>query len=262
MRVELLGPLRVVTVEGTADIRAPQQRVLIASLAVHVGCVVHSERLATALWGDPPPARWRQVLPPLIRRLRVSLGADDGRILTSSPGYRLDVEPRRIDIWAFDALRKDGLAAALADDWEQASRILTQAETLWRGTPFADIESAELRDAWQEYLEDQYLDVRETRLEADVRLSLRTARSAVADLRKMVAADPASERLRWLLMLALQRSGKQADAQAAFRDAWTYSTSELASLRGPELQSLNRRIIAADPGLLSVPFKDTTPPAT
>ncbi|HXC84648.1 MAG TPA: hypothetical protein VNV62_22595, partial [Trebonia sp.] len=76
MRVELLGPLRVVTVEGTADIRAPQQRVLIALLAVHVGCVVRSERLATVIWGDPPPARWRQVLPPLIRRLRVSLGAD------------------------------------------------------------------------------------------------------------------------------------------------------------------------------------------
>jgi DNA-binding SARP family transcriptional activator len=262
MRVGLLGPLKVDIVEGPADVRAPQQRVLIATLAVHVGCVVHSEQLATAIWGDPPPARWRQALPPLIRRLRVSLGADDGRILTSSPGYRLDVEPRRIDIWAFDALRKDGLAAALADDWEQASRILTEAENLWRGTPFGDIESAELRDAWQQYLEDQYRDVRETRLEADVRLSLRTARSAVAELRKMVAADPASERLRWLLMLALQRSGKQADAQAAFRDAWAYSTSELASRPGPALQSLNRRIIAADPDLLSLPFKDTTPPAT
>ena len=262
MRVGLLGPLKVITVEGTADIRAPQQRVLIATLAVHVGSVVHSEQLAAAIWGDPPPARWRQALPPLIRRLRVSLGAEDALIVTSSPGYRLDVEPRRVDIWTFDALRKDGLAAALADDWEQASRILTEAEKLWRGTPFADIESAELRDAWHQYLEDQYRDVRETRLEADVRLSLRTARSAVPDLRKMVAADPASERLRWLLMLALQRSAKQADAQAAFRDAWAYSTSELASRPGPALQSLNARIIAADPGLLSVPFIDSTPPAT
>ena len=123
MRVGLLGPLRVVTVEGTADIRAPQQPVLIANLAVHVGMVVYSEQLAAAIWGDPPPARWRQALPPLrIRRLRVSLGAEDALIVTSSPGYRLDVEPRRVDIWGFDALRKDGLAAALADDWEQASQ--------------------------------------------------------------------------------------------------------------------------------------------
>ena len=253
VQIGLLGSLRVVTVTGTKDIRAPQQRVLISALAVHVGRTVHSEQLARAIWGDPLPPRWRKALPPLIRRLRLALGADDDRILTSSPGYRLDVEPQRIDMWKFDKLGKQGMAAALADDWGHASRALTEAESLWRGTPFADVESAELRE-WQQHFEGYYCDVRETRLEADVRLSLRTARSAVTDLRRMVAADPANDHLRWLLILALHRSGKRADAQAAFRAAWQYSVNELGIHPGPELQRLNGSIIAGDLGLLSEPF--------
>jgi DNA-binding SARP family transcriptional activator len=256
MQIGLLGSLRVVTVTGTeAEITAPQQRVLIAALAVHVGRAVRAGQLAAAVWGDPPPARWRHALPPLIRRLRVALGTDGGRILTSRPGYRLDIEPQRIDIWEFDELRKDGLAATVEGDWGRAFKILTAAESLWRGAPFADIESVQLLE-WQEHLEHHHRDVRQARLEAEVRLSLLTARSALRDLKKVLTGDPASEHLRWLLMLALYRSGKQAEAQAEFRDAWQHSASELGVRPGPALQALNGRIIAGDPGLLSEPFSD------
>ena len=256
MQIGLLGSLRVVTVSGTvADITAPQPRVLIAALAVHAGRVVHSAQLAAAVWGDPPPARWPQMLPPLVRRLRVALGMDESRILTTRPGYRLDLEPERVDIWKFEELRRNGLAAAVDGDWGRAFKFLTAAETLWRGGPFTDIKSAELRE-WRERLEDHYRDVQQARLDADVRVSLLTARTTLPNLKKQVTRDPASDHLRWLLMLALYRSGKQAEAQAAFRDAWQYSASELGVRPGPALQSLNERIIAGDPRLLSEPFAD------
>lgn len=259
MQICLLGSLRVTTVDGRVEITAGQQRVLLARLAVEAGRMVECEQLAMAIWGDPLPAQWRQMLRTLVRRLRVVLGTDGRRIITKSPGYLLDTEPRNVDLWAFDALRREGLAATQDGDWHRVSQALGKAETLRRGMSFADTESAVLREAQRDF-EARWLEVRKARLEADVRLCLRSARVAVPDLRQIAASDPVDEHVRWLLTLALYRAGRRADAQTAFRDAWDYYADEFATEPGHALKVLNQRVIDGDRSLLSEPFQD--PPAT
>lgn len=189
MRIGLLGPLKVTTEDGTAEITAPNQRRMLAELAVHAGNVVHVEQLAVIIWGEPLPARWRQDLPPLAYRLRDKLGADRRKLVRKDPGYLLDIDPQNVDLWVFDALHKEGMAAAQACDWREASRILTEAMNLWRGIPFADAESEGLLDIQRDF-EYQRRAILETCAEADVRLSRHTARSAIRGLRKMAADDP------------------------------------------------------------------------
>jgi DNA-binding SARP family transcriptional activator len=250
MQVSFLGSLRVAGQGGVTQIRAPQQRTLLVSLAVRAGGVVSMDMLAEAIWGSGTlPNSWLDTLRNLVRRLRATLGPDSCRIVTSSPGYLLDVSPDDVDMLAFEARHKSGLAAARDGDWQLTSDTLTEAVALWRGTPFMDVPSALLRDTYLPYLEDQLMDVQEARIEAAMRLANGTSCGMVPGLRQLVAQYPAHERFRWLLMLALIRSGRKADALAAYRNAWSFSTLELGVEPGQALKSLNRRILAGDESL-------------
>ena len=253
MQVSFLGSLRVTGQDGTLQIRAPQQRILLVSLSAQAGCVVPRDMLAEAIWGSSMlPNSWQDTLRNLVRRLRVVLGADSARIATSSPGYLLDASPDDVDMLAFEAKHTSGLAAARSGDWRRTSDTLTTAVSLWRGTPFTDVPSALLRDTHLPYLEDQLMDVQETRVEAAMRLAAGSAGGMVPGLRQLVSQYPAHERFRWLLMLALVRSGRKADALAAFRSAWDFSTSELGVQPGQALRDLNKRILAGDESLADV----------
>jgi DNA-binding SARP family transcriptional activator len=251
VQVGLLGSLYVTGDNETVQIRAAQQRILVAALATEAGSVVPVDVLAEAIWGNRLPGSWRDTLRNLVRRLRANLGPQACMVVTRSPGYQLDVSPQDVDMLAFVALRKAGLGAARRGDWEQAADTLARGEGLWRGTPFLNVPSALLSDAHVHYLEEQLLDVRETRIEADIRLAPpRAAAAVVPDLQRLVGQHPERESVRYLLMLALFRTGRQAQAQAAFHDAWAYSTSELGVQPGHALRDLNERIISGDQSLL------------
>jgi DNA-binding SARP family transcriptional activator len=250
MQVSFLGSLRVTGQDGLTQVCAPQQRTILVSLAVQAGGVVSMDMLAEAIWGSGTlPSSWRDTLRNLVRRLRATLGADSSRIVTSFPGYFLNVRSDDIDMLAFEGMHKSGLAAARNGDWLLAADTLTAAAALWRGPPFTDVPSVLLRDTHLPYLEDQLVEVQVTRIEAALRLATGASGGVVPGLRQMVAQYPAHERFRWLLMLALIRSGRKADALAAYRSAWDFSISELGVEPGQALKDLNMRILADDESL-------------
>jgi DNA-binding SARP family transcriptional activator len=250
MWICLLGPLRI-TNEGTlVRVTAAKQRSLLAALAVRAGDVVSADSLAEAIWDSAPPVSWQVTLRNYVKRLRNALGADAGsRVFTSPPGYVLQANRSEIDLLAFEELARAGLAAATAGNWLQASVKLSAAEALWQGTPFADIPSQKIRDEQVPYLEELRLAALETRIDAQIRLSQFAAADVIPELRRLTARHPARERLRGLLMLALYRTGRQADALTVFRETWQFSVNELGVEPGPGIKDLHQRILAADPGL-------------
>jgi DNA-binding SARP family transcriptional activator len=250
MQVGFLGLLLVSGDNGTARIRAAQQRALLVALAIQAGDMVPADVLAEVLWGAAPPNSWRETLRNLIRRLRAALGADCVRIVRSSPGYLLDIGPVDVDMHAFESLHKTGMIAAQASNWKLAAGTLTEALALWRGAPFTDVPSAMLRDTHLPCLQDRLLDVQVTRIEAVMRQATGASGGMIPDLRRLVAEHANNERFRWLLMLALVRSGRKAEALTVFRHAWDYSTSELGVEPGHSLRQLNQRMLADDESLL------------
>ena len=236
MRIGLLGPLDVSSQGAEIRIQAALQRSLLAALAVRAGDVVPVDSLAKAIWDARLPATWAVTLRNYVRRLRLAFGPDNqDRIVTRPPGYQLRVDRGDIDIFAFENFRKAGMAAARAADWRLASAKFCEAESLWRGTPFADIPSRPITDAHVPYLQEARLTVQEARLAADLRISPLNAGSIAPELQRLSVSHPTREHLRLLLMLALYRSGRQSDALAAYREAWQFSTSELGTEpgRGP-----------------------------
>lgn len=260
MRIELLGPLVITTTENEhLRVAAGKQRSLLAALAVQARDVVPSATLAEAVWDGGPPGSWEVTLRNYVRRLRLALGQEvGGRITTNPPGYLLKADSYELDLLEFEARRKEGLAAAAAANWPQAAARLSEAEALWRGTPFADIPSRTVRDTHLPYLHEARLAVLAMRIEADLRLS--RAADVIPELQRLTSQHPEQERFRAQLMLALYRCGRQADALAAFRAARQFSVHELGLAPGRELTDLHQRVIEADEGLLR-PGTGTTPPA-
>ncbi len=252
MWIGLLGPLCVRTRDGAVRVPAAKQRVLLAALAVHARNVVAVESLAAAIWDASPPASWEATLRNYVRRLRVILGAAaEGRIISSPPGYLLQADDKEIDLLAFEVLRKAGLGAARAGQCQLAAARLSEADGLWRGTPFADVPSRQLRDAHVPFLEEARLDVLEAWIDADLQLCSRHASDVIPELRRLTSRHPERERFTALLMLALYRSGRPAEALAVYRDARHYSVSEHGLDPGPELTGLHQRILTADQSLLA-----------
>jgi DNA-binding SARP family transcriptional activator len=250
MRIGLLGPLDVSSQGAEIRIQAALQRSLLAALAVRAGDVVPVDSLAKAIWDARPPATWTVTLRNYVRRLRLAFGPDNqDRIVTRPPGYLLRVDRGDIDLFAFENFRKAGMAAARAADWRLASAKFGEAESLWRGTPFADVPSRPITDTHVPYLQEARLAVQEARLHADLQLSPLNAASVAPELQRLAMLHPAREHLRLLLMLALYRSGRQSDALAAYREAWQFSTSELGTEPGPALKAMHQRMLAGDPGL-------------
>lgn len=259
MWIGLLGQLCIHTQDGPVRVSAAKQRALLAALAVRAGSVVTVESLAEAIWDSNPPASWEVTVRNYVRRLRIILGAAaEGRIVTSPPGYLLHAEDEEIDLLAFEVLRKAGLAAARVGQWQSAAERLSEADALWRGTPFADIPSRALRDAHLPFLEEARLDLLEARIEADLRLSARHAAGVIPELRRLTTQHPERERFAALLMLALYRTGRQAEALAVYRHARQFSITEHGLEPGPELTDMHQRILTADQSLLSRPMNGTS----
>src|SRR5882672_9674799 len=180
MWIGLLGPLDVQKSNGAVRVTAPKLRSMLAFLTIHAGNVVSVESLAEAVWDGDWPVTWTQTMRNNIKKVRQALAPDGDRIEWRAPGYCLRLGPDESDLAMFESLRKAGLAAAISGDWREASRLLTHAESLWRGTAFADIESRLIRTQYAQYLQTQRVTVAEARIEADIRLSLRGSAVVIA----------------------------------------------------------------------------------
>jgi DNA-binding SARP family transcriptional activator len=249
MNFGLLGTLEVR--DGTRDVSvsAPRQRVLLAALLLEAGRVVGLDALAEVLWEGQPPAGARGALHSAVQRLRSTLGPSGADLVeTRAPGYLIRVDDGEFDVREFSALAARGQAAAAAGTWAQAASLLREALGLWRGEPLADVPSQLLRDREAPAIKDQRLQALVTRIDADLHLGRH--REVLAELRQLITAHPLQEQFHTQLMLSLYRSGRQADALAAYQDVRRVLASELGIDPGPELRLLHQRILAADSELL------------
>ena len=246
MRVGLLGGLEVRDADNR-DITVPtgKQQALLALLAVHAGRVVPAEQVVDALWGEDPPPRVRNGLQALASKLRGALGATDLIVMRGS-GYVLDLPADAVDIHRFEQLVTDARAAAVSDDPQRAVALLTEAESLWRGDALADFAYEEFAQPTINRLSELRLAAMEERIELELALGLD---EATVGLESLVAAYPVRERLRGLLMIALYRAGRQADALRVFQDGRHILADELGLEPGPELRRLEAAILAQDPSL-------------
>jgi DNA-binding SARP family transcriptional activator/tetratricopeptide (TPR) repeat protein len=243
----LLGPLLVRAEERSIAISAGKQRVLLAALLLAVNQVVAIDKLAEALWQGSPPETARVTLQNYIMRLRHTLGPTGYERIVSRPaGYLIEVRRGELDVAQFAELQSAGITAARAGAWESASSQLATALQLWRGQPLADIQSP-LLAAEVPRLAEMRLAALESRIDADLHLGRH--REVTAELAALAAAESLRERVHELLMLALYRSGQQAAALAAYRQARRRLVDELGVEPGPALRELNQRILQSDPTL-------------
>ncbi len=247
MRIGLLGELEVLDdEENQLSIAGAKLRALLAILALHVGRVVPADHLIDALWGDDPPAAVRNSLQGLVSKLRRSLGSSD-LVVMRADGYALELPSEAIDVGGFERLAAEGRAKAAAGELDRAVDLLAEADALWRGDPLADFAYEEFASVAITRLSESRLALVEERL--DFELQLGRHQRAIIQLEELVATHPLREGFRGLLMLALYRAGRQADALRIFREGRRLLGEELGLEPGPELRRLESAILTHDPSL-------------
>ena len=231
MEFRILGPLEVLEDGHSVKLGGPKQRALLAVLLLHANRVVSTDGLFEALWGDQLPDAAPKALQVYVSRLRKTLGSE--RIVTASSGYRVVVEPGELDLERFQTL----VAAGKFD----------QALGLWRGDALADVAHEPFAEPEIARLEDLRLACLEQRIEADLASGDHAA--LVGELEQLVHVHPLRERLRAQLMLALYRSGRQADALGAYQDAYIALDEQLGIEPSKGLRELHKAILNQDPAL-------------
>ena len=230
-------------------VRGAKQRALLALLALRPGQPVSADRLIDVLWGDGQAANPANALQAQIGQLRRTLGP--AAILTTEAGYALDAGPEDVDVVRFEQLVAQGRRLAEAGQPADASAALGEALGLRRGEPLADFTYAGFFDAERTRLDELTLVAIETRAGAD--LALGRHGELAAELEAWCRAHPLRERLWELLILALYRAGRQAEALAAYTDVRDRLAGELGIDPGPSLCDLQVRILAQDPSLSPEP---------
>jgi DNA-binding SARP family transcriptional activator len=255
LSIGVLGPLEVFTGGRAVTVSAPRLRTLLAALALSPDRAVPVSRLATAVWDEDPPADARRAVQLYVTRLRRLLGPS--AIETSQAGYRLRVDPSRVDALRMVSL----LDAAAAGPASEERALLVSAAGLWRGAPFEGLRSGWLAGV-AETLTERHLAGLERRIALDLDAGAAGLGELVAELRLLVARHPLRERMWGQLMVALYRSGRQGDALAAYAQVRGLLDAELGVSPGPELRDVHRKLLLADPALAAgVPVPRQLPAA-
>jgi DNA-binding SARP family transcriptional activator len=234
----LLGPVEVRDGDRVVEVPRKKQRTLLAILALDAGRVVSTDRLVDGLWGENPPKTAKHALESYVSELRKILGRDT--IVTQPGGYLLDADPERVDVLRFERLVTEARAGDMAER-------LRDALALKRGPALGDLAEEPFARTEAARIAELELGAREELVDAELEVG-RHAEMVVV-LEPLVAAHPYRERLRAQLMLALYRSGRQADALATYQDARRILVEELGIDPGEELQELQRAILRQDAAL-------------
>ena len=258
MQVRLFGELEAEQASVPVPVRGAKQRALLALLALRPGQPVSADRLIDVLWGDGQAANPANALQAQIGQLRRTLGP--AAIITTEVGYALDAGPDDVDVVRFEHLVAQGRRLAEAGQAADASAALGEALGLRRGEPLADFTYAGFLDAERTRLDELTLVAIETRAGAD--LVLGRHGKVAAELEAWCRAHPLRERLWELLVLALYRAGRQADALRAYTEVRDRLARELGIDPGQALRELQARILAQDPSLSPEPVQPgPLPPA-
>lgn len=260
MEFRILGPLEVLDGEQLLRLAGRKQRALLALLLLHANEVLSSDRLIEDVWGDDPPATGVNALQARVSQLRKALAPVAGEILvTRPPGYLLRVNTGELDAERFERLADEGRRALASGDVQAAAELLRSALSLWRGPALADFLYEPFAQGEIARLEEARLACLEERIEAD--LALKGHREVIAELEAMIGAHPLRERLRSQLMLALYRSGRQAEALGVYQETRRVLVEELGIEPSPVLQRLQQAILNQEPALELAEPSPPGPPA-
>lgn len=251
LRFAVLGPVRVWRGDEELPLGSPQQRVVLAVLLLRRGRLVTTAEIVHAVWGENPPVAAVPVLRTYVSRLRKVLEPDrvsESRavIVSATDGYLARVPEEALDLGVFE--RRVARAAKLraAGELSAASTLLYAALDGWHETPLAGL-AGPLADAERSRLNEVRLSTLETRFDIDVQLGRHEA--IVRELYALTSQHPLRERLSQLLMLALYRSGRQAEALACYRKTRSTLVAELGIEPGAALRELHHSILTADASL-------------
>jgi len=254
----MLGPLEVRRGEETLALGGAKQRALFAILLLHANHVVSRERLAELLWGDEPPSTADHVIEVYVSQLRRVLepeGAPFKLLVRKAAGYLLQVPPSDIDVNQFAGLVDGARSAQPAEATAQLARALG----MWRGPALADFAGESFALGESARLNELRLYAREERIDAE--LALGHHAQLIGELQGLVEEHPLRERLCGQLMLALYRSGRQAEASDIYQRTRERLVDELGMEPGPELQELLKRILQQESGLTAAPVPPSSLPS-
>ena len=260
MDFRILGALEVSAHGAVAELGPPKQRALLAILLLHAGEIVPIDRLIDLMWGENPPRTAGHSIQIYISDLRKAIETLDGRriLATRPPGYQLDADPASIDAREFERLVEEGSRKLRSGDRAGGARDIRAALRLWQGPALSDFTYEEFAQPYIRRFHDLHLDAIEELAAAE--LAAGHHGDAVPMLNAAIREDPLRERLRELLMLALYRSGRHAEALRTYQHLRTVLGEELGLDPSPPLQRLQELILLHDPSLL--PLAEAPPGAT
>ena len=253
MLFRVLGPLEALHGGRPVALGGAKQRALLAILLLHANRAVSTDTMIDHLWGEHPPPSAAKVVQVYVSQLRKALGYVDEAgvtrrgITTTSGGYLVEVQPHELDVLLFESLVGRGRRAQEVGAVDRGVQLLGEALSLWRGKALADFEFEPFAASEIGRLEDMRLSTLEARIEGD--LALGRHAEVTGELESLLAGHPSRESLCSLLMLALYRSGRQADALDRFRSVRTYLVDELGLEPSVELREMHQRVLAQDDSL-------------
>ncbi|HEY5429742.1 MAG TPA: BTAD domain-containing putative transcriptional regulator, partial [Solirubrobacteraceae bacterium] len=267
LRFRILGPLELSRDGHPVRLGGDRQRALLALLLVRANELVSMPQLIQELFGEAPAEGAPNAVHVAISRLRRVLdGCDDAVLRTRPGGYVLELDGEQLDATAFTRLLEEGRELVAAGDSAAAAARLREALALWRGSPLADVAPLDVLASEVRRLEELRVLAQMELIDAD--LALGHHARLIPEIQQLVAAHPLRERLRAQLMLALYRSGRQAESLAVYRDTGSVLRDELGLEPGPALRELERLVLAQDteldttgPAIAASPSSDGEPPA-
>ncbi len=252
MDFSVLGPLQVSAAGRPIPVRRGLPRALTVLLLLRRRATTSAETIVDRLWNGDPPADPANAVHRVVSYLRRALGPEGSSLLvTRAPGYALLADDDAVDAVRFERLvQRASAAAAHETAGERAVEDVDAALALWRGEPLADVAHHEWASADIARLQEMYLQARETRLK--LLLALGRPDEVITEARALVAIHPLREHLHAQLMIALYRTERQSEALQAYSTVRRLLAEELGLDPGPQLQQLERRILAHDESLQRV----------
>ncbi len=250
LEINVLGPLEIAWDGRVADVGGVKARALIARLLIDRGLVVSVDRLVDSLWGDHDGGGAQIALRSTISRVRKRLrdaGAPEDLIVTRAPGYLLDVPAEVTDAHRFEELVSEGRLQLARHRPREAARLLAEAEGIWRGSAYSEVRDEPFARAEARRLEELRLAAMETRI--DCELTVGRHQALIGELATLTSVHPMRERLWSQRMLALYRSGRQAEALRVFQDLRSILVAELGIDPGHDVTWMEHAILTQDPAL-------------